>query len=211
LLGPRERDIDRASGAEQRFRIVALVATAFAVLIGAATSAGAVKPRVQSASYRDARGEDPQAPDITRVVVSDDRTTVTFRIWIANRPQPASDMGLQVVIDADRRQATGNQSLVYSLGADYLIQMLGGTPGLLRWDPDSGRWLACSPQPTWSYRSGRAMITLRAAAVRNPSAFTFAVSAASGLIVDRDGTVDITTAHFDFAPDVGHGGWRFRP
>jgi hypothetical protein len=207
--GIRQGD-DGACGARWRLRIVTLVATALAVLTGAAASA-AEKPRVQSAAYRDARGEDPQAPDITRVVVSDDRGSVTFRVWIANRPQPTSDMGLQLVLDADRRQATGNQSLVYSLGAEYLIQVLGGTARLLRWDGGSGKWLPGSSQPTWSFGSGRATITLRAAAVRAPAAFTFAVSAVSGLIVDDDGTVDITTAHFDFAPDVGHGGWRYRP
>ena len=65
-------------------------------------------------------------------------------------------------------------------------------------------------QPRWSYSSGRATIRLRASALRNPSDFDFEVSAASGLLVDGDGTIDITTARFDFAPDAGHGGWRYR-
>ena len=173
-------------------------------------SVGAATPRLHSALYRDARDEDPGAPDITRVAVSDDRRNVTFRVWVANRPDATNDMGLQIVIDSDRRQATGNQMLVYSLGADYLVQMLGGTARLLRWAGASNRWLVTPLQPSWSYISGRATIRLRASALRNPSDFSFEVSVASGLIVDGDGTIDITTAQFDFAPDAGHGGWRYR-
>ena len=207
-LGVEEGGIDRAWGAARGFRIVAVVATAVAALTVAAAPAGAVKPRAHSALYRDTPGEDLQAPDITSVIVSDDRRTVTFRVWVANRPQMTSDMGLQLAIDSDRRQATGNDSLVWGLGADRLIQMIGGTTRLLRWDSGSNRWLAGSSQPVLSYDSGWATITVRMGAVG--AAFTFAVSAASGLIVERDGAVDITTAHFDFAPDVGHGGWRYR-
>jgi hypothetical protein len=190
--------------------IVAAVVAGLAVPAVAASPVGAAKPRLHTASYRDAGGEDAQAADITRVVVADDRKTLTFRVWIVNLPQAMSGMGLQIVIDSDRRQATGNQYLVYSLGAEYLIQMIGGAARLLRWDRASQRWLAGSVQPSWSYGSGRATVRLPASAVRNPSDFLFEVSTASGLIVDGDGTVDITTAHFDFAPNVGGGGWRFR-
>jgi hypothetical protein len=189
------------------------IVVSVAVLVSIAaviTSAGAATPRLHSAMYRDALGEAAGAPDITRVAVSDDRRNVTFRVWIANRPDATNDMGLQIVIDSDRRQATGNQMLVYSLGADYLVQMLGGTARLLRWAGASNRWLVTPLQPSWSYISGRATIRLRASALRNPSGFSFEVSVASGLIVDGDGTIDITTAQFDFAPDAGHGGWRYR-
>jgi hypothetical protein len=188
-----------------------VVSVAVLVLIAAViTSARAATPPLHSAMYRDAHGEAAGAPDITRVAVSDDRRNVTFRVWIANRPDATNDMGLQIVIDSDRRQATGNQMLVYSLGADYLVQMLGGTARLLRWAGASNRWLVTPLQPSWSYISGRATIRLRASALRNPSDFSFEVSVASGLIVDGDGTIDITTAQFDFAPDAGHGGWRYR-
>jgi hypothetical protein len=186
------------------------MAAALAGLTSAAAVACPPTARPHSAAYRDARGEDAEAPDIATVVVSDDGRLVTFRVWIPNRPRLTSDVGLQIVIDTDRRQATGNQSLVYSLGAEYLIQMLGGTARLLRWDRGSERWLPGSLQPSWSYDEGRAAIGVQAVALSNASDFLFEVSTASGLVGDTDGTIDITRAHFDFAPNVGHGGWRYR-
>ena len=188
---------------------IVLVIAAVVSLAAIAAPAGSAVPRSHSAVYRDAGGEDGAAPDISTVAVADDRRTVTVRVWIANRLEASSDMGLQIVIDSDRRQATGNQLLVYSLGADYLVQMLAGTVRLLRWDERSRRWAETASQPSWSYVMGEATIRFSAAALRNPSDFQFEVSTASGLVVEADG-IDITTAHFDFAPDAGHGGWRFR-
>ena len=187
---------------------IVLVIAALVSVAALAAPAGSAVPRLSSSVYRDA-GENAAAPDISRVAVADDRRTVTVRVWIANRLEASNDMGLQIVIDSDRRQATGDQSLVYSLGADYLVQMLAGTVRLLRWDQRSRRWVERASQPSWSYDSGRATIRLPAAALRNPTDFLFQVSTASGLVVEGDG-IDITTAHFDFAPDAGRGGWRFR-
>jgi hypothetical protein len=197
-----------ALSARDKVHIV-LVTAALVSPPAVVASGGSAVPRLSSAVYRDAGGEDAVAPDISRVAVADDRRTLTFRVRIANRLEASSDMGLQIVIDSDRRQATGNQLLVYSLGADYLIQMLAGTVRLLRWDEPSRRWVESASQPNWSYVSGRATIGSPAAALRNPTDFLFEVSTASGLVVEADG-IDITTAHFDFAPDAGRGGWRFR-
>jgi hypothetical protein len=188
---------------------IVLVVAALVSVAALVAPAGSAVPRLSSAVYRDAGDENAAAADISRVAVADDRRTVTVRVWIANRLEASSDMGLQIVIDSDRRQATGDQSLVYSLGADYLVQMLAGTVRLLRWDERSRRWVESASQPSWSYDSGRATIRLAAAALRNPTDFLFQVSTASGLVVEADG-IDITTAHFDFAPDAGRGGWRFR-
>lgn len=191
-------------------RIIASIAAALVTLTAVAVSAGATKPQLHSATYRDRLGEDTQAPDIRKAVVSHDGRAMTFRMLLANRPDLTPDMGLQIVIDSDRRQATGNQSLVYSLGADYLIQMLGGEARLLRWDRAARTWKSASAQPTWSYGNGSATIRLPASVMKRPPDFLFEVSAASGLIDDGDGTLDITNAHFDFAPDAGRGGWRYR-
>jgi hypothetical protein len=188
---------------------IVLVIAALASLAALVGPAGSAVPRSSSAVYRDAGGEDAVAPDISTVAVADDRRTLTFSVQIANRLEASSDMGLQIVIDSDRRQATGNQLLVYSLGADYLVQMLARKARLLRWNERSRRWVESASQPNWSCVSGLATISVPATALRNPTDFLFEVSTASGLVVEADG-IDITRAHFDFAPDAGRGGWRFR-
>ena len=86
-----------------------------------------------TATFTDSTGEDPQGPDITTIVVSnDDAGTITFRINVPNRPQfDVNTMLMLMFVDTDSNQATGDPQ---SFGADYAIQLLGGQIILFKWD-----------------------------------------------------------------------------
>ena len=61
-----------------------------------------------SATFQDASGEAPGAPDITRVVVSnDDNGEVTFRVEVLSHPVLTEDMRIFIWFDYDDRAATG--------------------------------------------------------------------------------------------------------
>jgi hypothetical protein len=77
--------------------------------------------------YFDSRREDPQAPDIGTVVVSNtdaarpSASTITFRIEIPNRPALTDEMSIAVGVDADDDPRTGVPDNAEFPGADYLI------------------------------------------------------------------------------------------
>ncbi len=75
-------------------------------------------------TFNDSVGEDPAAPDVTTIVVSnDDAATLSFKINIPNRAQYAADVALIMFLDSDANQATGDPE---SLGADFIIQLIQG-------------------------------------------------------------------------------------
>lgn len=160
-------------------------------------------------SYRDSVGEDAAAADITRVVVSRGRGVFTFRVQIADRPTLTPDLGFQIVLDTDRNSVTGNHWLVRELGAEYEIGFFAGRAGLTRFSA-SGGWLPAAQRAVrFSYARGKALIAVKARALGDPTEFNFDVSSAAGMVPAPDGSLDITYAHFDFAPDAGHGYWSF--
>jgi hypothetical protein len=159
-------------------------------------------------TYRDSIGEDAAAPDIGRVVVAGTQDgQIVFQIGVVNRPQLTQDMGIEIVVDADRAAATGDRMLRFGLGAEYLITMLSGRPRLLHWT--SLGWREEAP-PSYGYAGGTASVVVPACGLGRSAAFAFAVSVASGLVPEENGTIDVTNAHFDFAPDAGRGGWTYR-
>ena len=88
------------------------------LLLGFLAALFAVVPAGASntVTYQDSTGEDPAAPDITTVVVSNDDTgMVTFKINIPNRPQLSRDILLDMIVDTDANSATGDPD---SLGGD---------------------------------------------------------------------------------------------
>jgi hypothetical protein len=162
----------------------------------------------QGTTYRDSIGEDAAAPDIGRVVVAGTQEDqIVFQIGVLNRPLLTGDMGIEIVVDADRAAATGDRMLRFGLGAEYLITILSGTPRLLHWT--NGAWRAEAP-PSSTYSGGTASVVVPARGLGRSAAFAFAVSVGSGLVPEESGTIDVTNAHFDFAPDAGRGGWTYR-
>ena len=176
-----------------------------AVLI-AVGSAGAAN----SVTFQDSTGEDPAAPDITTVVVSnDDKGALSFRINIPSRPQLTRDILLDLFIDSDASPATGDPN---SLGADYVIQLFLGEIALFKWDgADFTRRAGDPPATTLNYSwTGGVTIRISATELGNTKALGFAVLAISGLVIDDvTGNIDDTNAVSDVAPASGSGFWRY--
>jgi hypothetical protein len=162
-----------------------------------------------SASFHDSQAERADALDISGVDVTRRADgSVVLRLHLLNRPELTPDMGIEAVVDLDGSEATGDPSLRLGLGVDRLVTVLAGTPRLFRWRQGVG-WLAVPP-PRVAYIAGTATITLSGGQVGHARRFRFAVSVASRMVAEPDGTFDITDARYDFAPDVGDPAWTFR-
>ena len=117
--------------------LVLAIAVAVVALPTAASGAfsGTAAPNrvaANSTSYQDSAGENPAAPDITTLTVSNnDAGVVSFKVDIPNRPTLTQDLLLLVFVDTDANPQTGDPD---SLGADYVIQIFGGEAALFRWD-----------------------------------------------------------------------------
>lgn len=186
-----------------------LVAIAFAavalptVATGALPSGTGAQPARAAANtttFQDSVGEDPTAPDITTIVVSNnDAGMISFRIGIPNRPSYTRDVAVFIFMDSDGNPSTGDQD---AFGADHVIQLLLGEILLFRWD---GADYTLSPtQTSLAYSwTGGATISVNASDLGNTRRFGFDVTAVSGLVFDDAGGIDPTNAKRDFAPAVG--------
>ena len=171
----------------------------------------AASPASNTATFQDSTGEDPQAPDITSVTVSNDDTgMLTFRVNIANRPTLSRDMDFEVYVDTDNNASTGDQQLVP--GADYLVQLFDGDAILWKWDGSNfSRSFGNPPSVTLSttYANGP-VIRISAAELGNTKAFKFMVFAVSGITFDPvTNAPDFTNAAVDSAPNYGSGLYPF--
>jgi hypothetical protein len=164
------------------------------------TTASVAAKRVR---FSDARREDPQAPDITAVVVSNTdaastpASRITFRIEIPNRPLLTEDMRIAVWIDADDDRMTGLAEQATFPGADYLIgwdRKLGKGASLRRCAGSICR-VASAPTFRFSYARG-ATFSMRAAELGDTRRFRFSARAYSGNVGD-------------FAPAEG-ASWGYR-
>ena len=194
-----------------------LLATAVAVVALPTVASGAFSspaaPNVvaaNSTSYQDSSGENPAAPDITTLTVSNtDAGLLQFRIAIPNRAQLGQDMLILLFVDTDANAMTGDPE---SLGADYVIQVFGGEAALFRWDGSDFTRRAGDPPATsliFSYQAG-VTITISAAELGNTTKFGFAVIAISGVTIDpATGDVDFTNAVGDVAPATGAGLYQY--
>lgn len=152
-------------------------------------------------TYQDSTGEDPAAPDITTIVVSnDDAGLITFRINVPNRPQLARDVAAIMFLDSDSNQATGDPD---NLGADYILQLILGEALLFKWDGADYTLSATQSSLTNSWASGPT-IRINASDLGNTRQLSFDVLVISGLVFDDvTGAIDATNAKRDFAPTVG--------
>lgn len=192
-------------------RGTALLAVLLATAAGAFAAAGATAgpstqaaPLVNSVTYSDSTGEDPAAPDITTVVVSNnDAADLTVQANISNRPGLTPDMFLLLFVDSDNNESTGDPD---SLGADYLIQLVPGSVSMFRWN-GSGYTSDRVSQTTLTYSySNGATIRVNASELGGTTAFRFALLAASGVVFDpATGEPSFDNIKVDVAPDPGHG------
>jgi len=167
-----------------------------------AAPAAATADYTARAVYRDSTRENRAAPDIGRVVVSEARHgRLVFRIGMANRPRLTNDLGIEIVLDTDRSTRTGDPNMKLGLGADYLVTILDRKARLQRWSRTGGWRLQAAP--AYTYDRGTASVVLDSHALGRPAAFDFDVSVGSGMMPERNGSIDITNARFDVAPDAG--------
>jgi hypothetical protein len=189
----------------------------FGVLVPAGAAGAAslapgtpVRAAANSATFQDSTGEDPLAPDIAGITVSNtDAGLVSFRIGIPNRPQFDQDMLIELYVDSDFNTATGDPELA---GCDYAIQLLRGDAALYKWDGTNFTRRFGDPSAvtlSFSYAAG-VTIRISAAELGNTKKFRFFTDVLSGLVVDPvTGDIDGTNARADFAPGGGAGLYPF--
>lgn len=176
----------------------------------AAANGTTVAPASNSATFRVPKAQDPQAPNITTIVVSNnDPGMITFRINVPNRPQLGADMLFDVFVDADRRATTGSASLA---GVDYVIELAGGDINLFKWDGTNFTRRGGDPSAatlSYSYHRG-VTIRISAADLGNTRGFRFFVAATSGVAVDPDtGDLDFSNSHDNTAHPSAGGLYSF--
>jgi hypothetical protein len=183
--------------------VVALPTAAGALPAGTAAPAAVT---ANSTDYQDSTGENPAAPDITTLTVSnDDAGLITFRVNVPNRPQLGQDMYFLMFVDSDNNAATGSAD---TGGADYVMEVVRGEIALFRWDGTDFTRRFGDPSAvtlTFSYQAG---ITIRIsqAELGNTTRLKFFTIVESGVVVDPvTGDLDFTNAVGDAAPGGGVG------
>jgi hypothetical protein len=165
---------------------IAIALTALPTAASGALSAPAAPTAVtaNSTNYQDSTGENPAAPDITTLTVSNtDAGVVSFRINIANRPTLGQDMWLDLWVDADNRTTTGSPDLA---GVDYVFQLIRGEIALFRWDGTGFTRRFGDPSAVtlrFSYRNGYT-ISISRSELGNTKGFKFFVEVVSGVQFD---------------------------
>ena len=190
------------------------IATAVAVVALPTVASGAFSaPAAQQANtttYQDSVGENPAAPDITTLTVSNtDAGLIQFRATVPNRAQFTQDMLLLLFVDSDANPQTGDPT---ELGADYVIEVFGGEAALFRWDGTNFTRRAGDPPATsliFAYQGG-VTITISAAELGNTKKFGFSFIAVSGITIDpTTQDLDFTNAVADIAPAANAGLYQF--
>ncbi|HEY3960945.1 MAG TPA: hypothetical protein VGL84_00305 [Gaiellaceae bacterium] len=183
------------------------VAVLLAVLPRAAHGASA-HSQSNSQTFPDSIGENPNAPDITSIVVSnDDAGNIVFKINISNRPTFTPDMELQLVMNTDGSTTTGDPTVA---GADYLIDLIPGSVGLFQWSGSDYTFAQSQSSLVYSYDSTGATIRINASDLGATKVITFGAVALSGITTDANGNPDYTNAQADLAPDAGHGFFTYQ-
>jgi hypothetical protein len=181
--------------------VVALGAVLVALPTGALGSASRIATNNQS--FPDSTGEDPNAPDITSVNVSNtDAGDITFKVNISNRPTITPDMTVLIYLNTDNNQATGDPN---TLGADDVIEVDAGAVGMFQWNGTTYTTAPSQTSLTYAYDATGATVHINASDLGGTKALQFVVEAISGIGTDANGDADFTNAHGDVAPDPGHG------
>ena len=103
-----------------------------------------------SQPFQDSTAEDPKAPDITTVTVSnDDNGQVTLHVAVPNRPAFTDDMRGYLYFNTDASLPTGSPDW---FGADYSIRVFVGN-GILKTRPYQwygDQWVILTPNAPFS-------------------------------------------------------------
>ena len=165
-----------------------------------------------STSYQDSSGENPAAPDITTLTVSNtDAGVLSFRVNVPNRPSFGQDMLIVLFVDADNNSATGDPDPL-GQGVDYVVEIFGGEAALFRWDGTNFTRRAGDPPATsliFTYQGG-ITINISTAELGNTKALKFNVLVFSGITIDpTTSDLDFTNAVGDIAPAAGAGLYQY--
>ena len=180
-----------------------LLAAVTVVAMPASALARAGRATSNSKTFTDSTGEDPNAPDITTVVVSNDNSgLITFKVNISNRPALTNDMAVLLYLNTDRKASTGDSQ---SLGSDCVIELDPGVVTLYKWNGSDFKSAPSQASVTFGYGAAGATIRVSANDLGHTKAFDFSADALAGLAVDAMGNPDFTNVHDDNAPDPGHG------
>ncbi len=192
---------------KKRTMVLAVTVTVL-VALPAIALGGAARNVTNSQVYQDSTGEDPAAPDITSVnITNDDGGTITFQVNIANRPAFTPDMLLDIFLDSDKNAATGSSQL---FGSDYVVELQPGSVGLFQWNGSDFVGASSQSSLNFSYAATGATIRVNALDLNRTKGFNFVVDVASGITVDASGNADFTNAKNDLAPDPGHGTFAYQ-
>ena len=189
---------------------VAVVALPTAASGAFSTPSAQQAPAANSATYQDSTGENPAAPDITMLTVSNtDAGLLSFRVNVPNRP--ALDQGtiFEIWVDSDNNVSTGSAD---TGGADYVMQLVRGEISLYRWDgTDYTRRLGDPSAVTLSFSyQGGVTVRISAAELGNTKVFKFFVFIATGCTLDpTTQDLDCANALADLAPGGSAGLYQY--
>ena len=195
--------------------VVALPTVAAGALPSAASApAFAQTVAANSQTYPDSTGENPAAPDITSIVVSNnDARMLSFQVNIANRPQLTQDIVLLLWVDSDNNAQTGaSVDSGDPPGTDYVIELVRGEISLYRWDGTGFTRRFGDPSAvtlSYSWRNGPT-VRISASELGNTKRLRFYTLVISGIAVDDQGTLycptlPATPCPFDDAPGGSAG------
>ena len=185
--------------------VVAAAAALVALPAGALGSSSRTTTNTQS--FVDSTGEDPNAPDITGINVSNtDGGLITFHVAISNRPTLTSDMTVLLWLDTDANPATGDPQ---SLGAEYVIEVDPGVVSLFKWDGTTYQSAPSATTVTYGYDATGATVRVGIQDLGGTKLINFGADAISGITTDASGNADFTNAHDDLAPDANHGFYNY--
>jgi hypothetical protein len=181
-----------------------------AAVSGAASPLSGSSAAANSVTYQDSTGEDPAAPDIAAITVSNnDAGVIQFQINVPNRPQLTQDIELDLFVDSDNNTATGDPDLA---GTDYLILVQRNEVFLLRWDGTGYIRRFGDPSSvtlSLAYQGGF-RIGISAAELGNTRQFKFIMFVGSGVTFDPvTGDPNYDNIAVDIAPGGGAGLYAF--
>jgi hypothetical protein len=157
-----------------------------------------------SKTFQDSTGENPNAPDVSTVTVSNDNTPqVTFHIAVPNRPAFTGDMRGYLYVDTDTDVRTGNTDW-YGAEESVRFYLNKGTflARLYEWYGDE--WISLPPNAPFSYSYDTSGLTLSIgdSDLGNGRVLRFVFHLWSGVTVDpATGDLDFSKGYADSAPD----------
>lgn len=168
------------------------------------SSASPTATSANSTTYQDSVGENPAAPDITTITVSNtDASMLSFRVNVPNRPTLDQGTIVEIWVDSDNTTTTGSPDLG---GVDYVMQLALGEINLYRWDGSDFTRRFGDPSAvtlTYSYQGG-VTVRISAAELGNTKRFAFFADVITGCTVDpATQALDCTVALDDIAPGTG--------